>query len=63
MIYGTPFVRGRFLFRSATKIQSTARGHLGRKRFNTLRLESDKMARIELETFEVVKIQASLVSV
>ncbi|CAM9470017.1 unnamed protein product, partial [Ectocarpus fasciculatus] len=48
----------RFVFRSASKIQATIRGYLGRKRFRQKQLESDKVARTALEALEVVKLQA-----
>ncbi|CAN0231592.1 unnamed protein product, partial [Ectocarpus sp. 12 AP-2014] len=48
----------RFVFRSASKIQATIRGYLGRKRFRQKQLESDKVARTALESLEVVKLQS-----
>ncbi|CAN0081825.1 unnamed protein product [Scytosiphon promiscuus] len=48
----------RFLFRSACKIQTMMRGYLAREKFEQRGLESARMARIELEAIEAVKIQA-----
>lgn len=55
-----PIPLRRFLYRSASKIQAMVRGYLGRNRFQQKRLESDEEARIEMESFKVIKIQASL---